>query len=215
MENIVHWFEQYSYFVLFFGLIADFVLPFPAEAVMAYAGYLSSVDTMHWLPSMLLAFLGTSTAITASYGIGYAAGVPFIERYGKWLFLKPSMVDRTKKWFDKYGNKLLLISFFIPAGRQFSGYFAGIIRIPFRTFALYSYTGALLWVIVYVGIGYLLGPHWQDILDKLKHYSGIIAVATVGIGGAWAAVRRIRSKRISHASEYGKQPDKSSRPADS
>lgn len=204
MEHIEDWFDHYGYLVLFLGLIADFVLPFPAEPVMAYAGYLSSVHVMHWFPSMLVAFLGASIAVTISYFIGYALGMPFIERYGKWLFLKPAMVDKTGKWFDKYGYKLLLISFFIPAGRQFSGYFAGILRIPFRNFVFYSYTGALLWAVAYVGLGFLLGSHWNEVLALVKTYCGVVGIAAAVIAAGWLVIRKLPKK-----------PGKVNRPVDS
>lgn len=192
MPPIEHWFEQFGYFVLFIGLIVDFVLPFPAEPVMAYAGYLSYMGSMQWLYSVLVSFLGATVAITASYGIGYWAGMPFIKRYGKWLMLNPRRMDKVKQWFDRYGNKLLLISFFIPAGRQFSGYFAGIVRIPFRSFALYSYTSAFLWVVVYVGVGHLVGPHWKDVLHTVKSYAGLIALGGCLLVAAYMLIRRIR-----------------------
>ncbi|UVI32017.1 DedA family protein [Paenibacillus spongiae] len=191
MPPIEHWFEQFGYFVLFVGLIVDFILPFPAEPVMAYAGYLSYTGSMHLLSSVFVSFLGTSVAITISYGIGYWAGMPFIERYGKWLMLNPGRIGKLRRWFDSYGYKLLLVSFFIPAGRQFSGYLAGIVRIPFRSFAIYSYSGALMWVFVYVGVGHLVGPHWQNVLHTVKSYAGLIVLGICLLVAAIILIRRI------------------------
>ncbi|WP_225999857.1 DedA family protein [Paenibacillus sp. BJ-4] len=57
--------------------------------------------------------------------IGYKAGMPVIERYGRWLFLKQELVEKTRRYYDKYGDRLLLVSFFIPGVRQFIGYFFG------------------------------------------------------------------------------------------
>ncbi|MGS5019795.1 DedA family protein [Paenibacillus sp. JJ1683] len=57
--------------------------------------------------------------------IGYKAGMHVIERYGHWLFLKQELVEKTHRYYDKYGGPLLLVSFFIPGVRQFIGYFIG------------------------------------------------------------------------------------------
>lgn len=65
---------------------------------------------------------------------------------------------------------MLLISFFVPGVRQFFGYFVGIIRIPFRTFALYAYTGAALWVAAFVSIGFVFGEQWQVAIDLVEKY---------------------------------------------
>lgn len=178
VEYIEHLFAQYGYFVLFIGLTLEFIaLPFPGETTMTYAGYLSYQGIIHWLPAIILSFLGTTFGMTLTYWIGYKAGMPFIHRYGKWLFLSEHKVEKTNHWFNKYGKKLLFIGYFIPGVRHFTGYFSGIIRIPFRTFALYAYSGACFWVIFFIGLGYICGPYWESVFELIVGYAWKIAVA--------------------------------------
>ncbi|MBP1990620.1 DedA family protein [Paenibacillus eucommiae] len=180
MAFIESLFEQYGYLVLLIGLPLDFIaLPIPGQTTLTYTGYLSYKGVLEWLPAVGVAFSGSIIGITTTYLIGSKLGMPFIERYGKWLFLKPAYLDKTRHWYGKYGNRMLFISFFIPGVRQFFGYFVGIIRVPFRTFALYAYTGAAFWVLVFVGIGYVFGEQWQFVFGLVEEY---IKYIFIGLG---------------------------------
>ncbi|XEC94200.1 DedA family protein [Paenibacillus tarimensis] len=172
MDNkLEQWFEQYGYYVLLIGLIFDFMaIPFPAQTALLYAGYLSYTGTLS-LPSIIwLSSIGSATGLTVTYLIGYRAGAPFVRRYGKWVFLNRHNLDVTKRWFDKYGNIILLLSCFVPGFRQVIGYFSGMIRIPYKTFALYMYSGTVMWVSVYASLGYLFGPQWKAIIKGIRPY---------------------------------------------
>lgn len=165
-------FAQYGYLVLLLGLPLDVIaLPIPpGNTTMTYTGYLSYKGMLRWAPAMLSAWVGSIIGMTITYWIGYKLGTPIIERFGKLLFLKPHHLDKTRSYYEKFGNKLLLVSFFLPGIRQFIFYFVGIIRIPFRLFALYAFTGSALWVVVFFGIGYLFGDQWQAIFMWVEHF---------------------------------------------
>lgn len=174
-------FESHGYSVLFFGLLLEFIaLPFPGETTMAYAGFLSYAGKLNFPVLIAVAFLGTTIGMTITYFIGLKAGLPFIQRYGKWVLLSPAKLMKTQRWFEKYGSTLIFIGYFIPGVRHFTGYFAGIIALPFRKFAWYAYSGALFWVVLFLGIGRIFGPQWMGMFHLLETYAvRIIAVAAV------------------------------------
>lgn len=178
IEIVEDLFKQYGYFVLLFGLPLDFiVLPIPpGNSTLTYTGYLSYKGILEEVPAVVLALAGAYIGVSITYFIGYKLGMPLIERYGKFLFLKPSMVEKTRQYYDKYGNKLLFFSFFIPGIRQFIGYFVGIIRVPYRTFVLYAFSGAGLWVITFFAIGYLFGDQWQVVFRLVEEYLKIFFI---------------------------------------
>lgn len=181
LEKIQHLFGSYGYSVLFFGLLLEFIaLPFPGETTMAYAGYLSYKGQLDFGILAILAFLGTTIGMTITYFIGAKAGLPFIVRYGKWFLFKQDKLDKTQKWFAKYGNVLIFIGYFIPGVRHFTGYFAGIAAVPFRKFALYAYSGALFWVVLFLGIGKVFGPQWNAVFHLAHQYAAYI-VAGIGL----------------------------------
>lgn len=165
-------FANYGYNVLFFGLLLEFVaLPFPGETTMAFAGFLSYTGRLDFLTLVVVAFAGTTAGMTITYFIGLKAGLPFIQRYGKWFLFSPAKLDKTQRWFERYGSFLISIGYFIPGVRHFTGYFAGIIALPFRKFALYAYGGALIWVILFLGIGKVFGPQWMGIFHLFELYA--------------------------------------------
>lgn len=180
MQHIEQLFHDYGYYVLFFGLILEFIaLPFPGETTMAYAGYLSYQGQLGWLLLMIVAFAGTTIGMTITYVIGHYVGIPFVRKYGKWVLLSPDKIEKTERWFGKCGNGLIFIGYFIPGVRHLTGYFAGIIRIPFGKFATYAYSGALFWVIFFIGLGKIFGPQWDIAFKSAEHYLKYIVVAVV------------------------------------
>jgi len=182
MHHIEQLFHEYGYFVLFFGLLLEFIaLPFPGETTMAFAGYLSYMGKLNWMILIIVAFLGTTIGMTITYFVGHAVGMPFIRKYGKWFFLSTAKIEKTEKWFGKYGNGLIFIGYFIPGVRHFTGYFAGIIRLPFRKFAIYAYTGALFWVIVFIWLGKFFGPQWNRIFKLVEHNAVYVAIGVIVI----------------------------------
>lgn len=172
IDMIERLFGQYGYFVLLLGLPLDFIaspIP-PGNSTLTYTGYLAFRGVLGTLPAFLAALTGAIAGVTITYWIGYKLGMPLIEKYGKWLLIKPTMVQKTRHYYDKYGDKLLLVCFFIPGIRQFVGYFIGIIRVPYKTVALYAYTGTSLWVAVFFMLGFGFGEQWQQVFGVVERY---------------------------------------------
>ena len=119
--------------------------------------------------NLLLACVALSVAAfagnVAGYEIGRAAGTPLYERDGR--FLRKKYFDQTTAFFDKYGNKALVIGRFVPIVRTFITVVAGASRMPRRRFFLWSLVGALLWVWSITLLGYFLGEAFPVLQDKL------------------------------------------------
>lgn len=153
---------------------------------MAFAGFLSYTGRLDFITLILVAFAGTTAGMTLTYFVGLKAGMPFIQRYGKWLlFSLPSWIKR------KNGSRNTAVSLF-PSDILFQAfvtllyYFAGIVALPFRKFALYAYSGALFWVVLFLGIGRVFGPQWMGIFHLFELYalwiiSGGVAIAALVI----------------------------------
>lgn len=183
IEIVEHLFVQYGYLVLLLGLPLDFIaLPIPpGNSTLTYTGYLSYKGLLHGGIAFASAYFGAILGFTITYLIGYRLGQPLIERYGKWLFLKPSHVEKTRRYYEKYGERLLIVGFFLPGIRQFIGYFMGIIRVPFRRVMLYAYTGLAIWVAAFFTIGYYFGEQWQYIFMLVERYLKYLAIGLASI----------------------------------
>lgn len=163
-------FDQYGYYVLLIGLPLDFIaLPIPpGNSTLTYTGYLVYLGLLEWLPAYLLALTGACLGVTITYAIGYRFGSPLVDRFGRWLFIHPEFLEKTRKRYDRYGDKLLLFVFFVPGVRQFIGYFIGIIRLPYRTVATYAYGGTALWVTTFFFIGFIFGEQWKQVFNIVE-----------------------------------------------
>lgn len=84
------------------------------EPTLAYAGFLAHKGDLSLPILIILSFIGTSVGMTIQYFLGNKLGMPFIQKYGKYVFLTQRKIDLTRMWFDKYGYFLiLLVSLFL------------------------------------------------------------------------------------------------------
>jgi len=197
MHTFMEWYHQYSHLVLFLGLLLEYVfLPFPGEFVMGYSGYMAFLGEMNYLVCLLLAFSGTAIGSTITYFVGYKLGLPFFDKFGRKVFITPEKILATSKWIAKYGgNRAFSIAYFIPGVRHFTGYFAGVVRIPFRAYATYAYAGSFIWVFLYVSLGRLLGSRWEAWSHKITNFILYLIIGAGVLLGIFLLVRWILSKK--------------------
>lgn len=179
MEFLKNLLEHYGYWlILLFLLLEMLALPLPGEMMMGYIGLFVFEQKLNWFFSIASASLGTSIGVTLSYWIGYRLGRPFIVRHGKVIHFTEERLNRMALWFEKYGDKLLLIAYFIPGVRHITGYFCGVTRMPFRSYAVYAYTGAVLWASLFISLGKLLGPKWEQYHSTVNRYMLIFGIVS-------------------------------------
>jgi membrane protein DedA with SNARE-associated domain len=205
MEWMGTLFEQYGYLVLFLGLFAEsLALPFPGELAMAISGHMNNLGSFSIPYIIFYSYFGAIVGTTFTYYLGYKLGTPFFEKYGRYFFLSQVRLVKITEWFDKYGDKLILVSYFIPGLRHFTGYVSGILRVRLRTFFFYNYIGGFLWVLTYVMIGKVFGQNIEKLLHIIYQYSVttmIILIIGVVIGylikqNKIAIVNWIRTKSV-------------------
>ncbi|MDR6999219.1 VTT domain-containing protein [Neobacillus niacini] len=171
MSHLITLFEQHSYLILFIGIFLELMaLPISGEFLMSYAGYFVFQGKMNYILALLTVFLAGGAGITATYWIGRAGGYKLIERYGKYIHLGPERYKKTAAWFERSGSKLLVIAYFIPGIRHFTGYISGISRMPFRKFFIPAYIGSFLWGLCFITLGKVLGPRWQVFHQAASKY---------------------------------------------
>jgi len=196
MEPILQWVTEYGYAALFSLLVLGIVgLPVPDEALLVFSGYLVYKGRLLAIPTALAAFCGTACGISLSYLIGHAIGLPAIHRYGKYVHLTAERLEGVHRWFERVGDWLLAIGYFIPGVRHFTAIVAGASGLEFRKFAAFAYSGAAVWVTVFVGAGYLLGEKWHTVVEVSSRYSVVIVLLVfllACISGLVAYLRRSR-----------------------
>jgi membrane protein DedA with SNARE-associated domain len=198
--------NDYGYLVLFLSLtLGIMAIPIPVEALLGYAGLMSFQGNISWVGSILSAASGCTLGMIMAYGIGFRLGMPFFEKYGPRFHLGPERLNSTSLWFKKYGNKLLIVAFFIPGVRHITGYFSGVTRLPIKIFSLYSSIGSVIWVSTFILLGKMLGPRWNVFQELIKKYLviGSIILATVLI--VVFLLKKYKNEIIQLGTKFGKK----------
>jgi membrane protein DedA with SNARE-associated domain len=168
--------------------IESAMIPLPSELVLPYAGFLISDPSQlepitrarwdFWIV-VIVATLGNTAGSLIGYAIGAWGGRPFLERWGKYLLIRPHEIEIADRFFQKYGSATAFFSRLLPIVRTFISFPAGVARMPLPKFILYSTLGAIPWSIALVGAGVQLGGRWEDIRHALQPFDLAIAVIAV------------------------------------
>jgi membrane protein DedA with SNARE-associated domain len=168
--------------------IESAMVPLPSELILPYAGFLvsdpSQVEPLtggawnYWIV-VVVATIGNTIGSLVGYAIGAWGGRPFLERYGKYLLIRPHEIELADQFFQKYGAATAFFSRLLPIVRTFISFPAGVARMPVLTFIVYSTAGAFLWSMLLVFAGVQLGANWVQIRHALQPFDLAIAVAGV------------------------------------
>jgi membrane protein DedA with SNARE-associated domain len=163
IETLQHWIDLYGYAALFFGLVFGIIgLPVPDESLLALFGYLVSTGRFQFALTYVVACLGSLTGITLSYWIGRSGGYRLIHKYGPRVHLTEERLQRVHGWFDRIGKWALTVGYFIPGVRHFTALVAGASELQYPAFALFAYSGGLIWSLTFISLGYYLGGAWSQ-----------------------------------------------------
>jgi membrane protein DedA with SNARE-associated domain len=159
-QAAVQWITDYGYFGIFFLLILGILgLPVPDEWLLVISGYLAFKNVLGFLPTVIVAVLGSAFGLTMSYVLGRTSGGFLIRRYGHWLSIDDEKIQKTQHWFHNLGRWILVLGPFVPGVRNLMGYVAGAAKLRLHVFARFAYVGALISSVSFVTFGYLVGRH--------------------------------------------------------
>ncbi|SDY68132.1 DedA family protein [Thermoactinomyces sp. DSM 45892] len=178
--------QHYGYIGIFLFLVLGIVgLPLPDEIMMTFLGYLTTTGKLNLSLTFLSALAGSASGITISYILGSRFGYPFLKKYGPRIFITRRRLIFAQLMFRKYGNWLLFVGYFIPGVRHVTAYLAGISGMRFTRFALFAYTGAIVWCTTFIGMGHILGKNWEAAFNYLHKYSQEALFIVIPIALIW------------------------------
>ena len=155
MPDILHLLLKMGPFFLFFALVLGIVgLPIPDELLLVGAGYLVAHGKLDLISTLSAAILGSIVGITISYFLGRLIGFILIKKYGKVLNIDHEKIETAQRWFTTIGKWILMVGYFIPFFRHILGFVAGVMKLDFRHFALYAYSGAVIWSVGFFSVGF-------------------------------------------------------------
>jgi membrane protein DedA with SNARE-associated domain len=196
---------RYGYLAIFVLMVLESAcIPIPSEVTMLFGGALAStafVGEGQELSLFWVAMAGTAGNVVGSwlaYGAGALGGRPLVDRFGRYFLIRPHEVDRAHVWFERHGDAAVFFSRLLPVVRTFISVPAGVARMNFAKFTLYTVLGCLPWTFALAWVGYLLGENWIAAEKVLRPLAWLIALVILA-GGAWWVSRRWRQVREEYA----------------
>lgn len=175
-ETFHLWLLNYGPFAIF-GLLAVGIiaLPVPEESLMLLAGIMIGKGLLHPFYTVLAAYCGSLCGITVSYFLGRSSDNYLVKRFGKTFGLTEERMAKFHTWFEKFGKWALFFGYFVPGVRHFTGFSAGLSGLPYKSFALFAYTGAIVWASTFLSIGYFFGEYAHFFLEILEEHVDTVA----------------------------------------
>lgn len=170
-STVLAWITQYGNITLFFLLALGILgLPIPEDSLIMLSGVLIAKGKFALFPTLCFALAGSICGITLSYVIGRVLGYYLLYSYGHWFGITHAKVKQMHNWFERLGKWVLPVGYFLPGVRHITGFIAGSARLGYRTFALFAYSGAVLWLATLLSLGYFLGNQWKRVLAIIENY---------------------------------------------
>jgi membrane protein DedA with SNARE-associated domain len=174
--------------VVFLMAIESACIPLPSEVIMPFAGTLTATLVINGVTQaarfnlVLVGLAGAFGCLVGSvvaYWVGVWGGRPFIERYGKYVLLSKHDLDTADRFFTKYGQAAIFISRLLPIVRTFISLPAGISRMNFARFCVYTFLGSVPWCIALAWVGRIMGQNWKSIEVYWRKFDIVIGILIV------------------------------------
>lgn len=174
--------------------IESMCIPLPSEIIMPFAGYLVYQGQFTLLGVSLAGAIGCVVGSVLAYWAGIYGGRKFIEKYGKYFLITKHDLDIADRFFEKYGASAVFFSRMLPVVRTFISLPAGIAKMNFTKFVIYSFVGSLPWCWLLAYIGQKLGSEW-DTLGVYFHKLDIAIGVCIFVGLVWFVRRHLNLKK--------------------
>jgi membrane protein DedA with SNARE-associated domain len=207
LDGLVDWVTSVVESLGYWGVAALVALenlfpPIPSEVILPLAGFVSVEGEASVVGMVIAATVGSMVGAYALYGISAAIGPVrlrgLVVRHGKWFGLDEGDLDKSEEWFDRRAATAVLVCRCIPLMRSLISIPAGLRRMPLVPFTLYTLLGSLIWNVLLIGAGYLLGEQWHQVEQPLEFLQKVV-LAAIALGVAWFVWRRIVRPKLRRA----------------
>jgi membrane protein DedA with SNARE-associated domain len=174
-------------------LLESACIPVPSEATMLFAGFNVSRGEYSLFAATAVGTLANLVGSWIAYAIGYYGRIDVLEKHGRKLHIKPSHLAWADRWFERHGDATVFFTRMLPIVRTFISLPAGVARMPFWRFSLFTVAGCVPWVFMLTFIGQQVGARWEDWKDSL-HYIDYAVAAAIVLGIVYLVVKQRRAK---------------------
>ena len=170
-------------------LLESACIPIPSEATMLFAGFNVSNGEYSLFAITAVGSIANLVGSWLAYAVGYYGRLELVERHGNKLHIKKSHLDWADRWFERYGSATVFFTRMLPIIRTVISLPAGVARMPFWRFTIYTLAGCVPWVFALGLIGREVGANWEDWKDSLHYFDYAVAAAIV-LGIVYLVIRR-------------------------
>ncbi len=204
-DTVTNALAEYGYLAIFvLMLLESACIPIPSEVTMLFGGALTTAafagagNELTMVGVVAAGTIGNLIGSWLAYWAGDYGGRPMIDRYGRYLLIRPHEVDRAHEWFEKRGEATVFVSRLLPVVRTFISLPAGVAEMPFWRFTIYTLLGCLPWCLALALLGAALGDQWIVAEEYIREFAWVIAGIIVIVGVVFVT-RRWKSVRADYA----------------
>lgn len=186
MENfILDMMNQFGYLGVFLLIAIENIFPpIPSEVILLFGGFMTTYTSLNIFGMSIASTLGSLIGAIVLYLIGKFFNKERLKaivssKVGKILRLKNEDIDKADNWFETKGNKTVFFCRFIPIVRSLISIPAGMSEMAMGKFLVYTITGSLIWNVVLIVMGSIVGENWTSILEIFDTYSHIVLILLI------------------------------------
>ncbi len=160
-------------------------IPFPSELIMPLAGWMlikeKSLTAVYTLVAGFYGALGNTIGSAIAYAVGIWGGRPFLKKYGRYILISQRDLSLADRWFAKRGDWSIFASRLLPVVRTFISLPAGIARMHFIKFLIYTFLGSFIWSAGLAYGGFMLGEHWEKLRAVMRPFDPFIIAVILAL----------------------------------
>src|SRR5215469_1667335 len=208
LQNVLNNFGYAA--VVFFIMVESSGIPFPGETMLLLASFYAAISHQLQIPLVIAcAAFGAIIGDNIGYLFGRTGGRVFVERYGKYVFIKPEHLALAEVYFARHGNKTVFFGRFFALLRAWAAFLAGVNHMNWRTFLIYNATGGVVWATIYGTLGFIAGRFFHDNFAQVERLasalgwfgSAVLLFAVLAI----VFIIRLRRHRLTQISNQAKE----------
>lgn len=191
--------------LIVFGFVEACCIPIPSEVTFGFAGVFAFQTHKSLALVIIVGSLAELAGSYASYYVGRAGGRPLVRRFGKYVLVAESDVNRVERFLEGRGAWAILVGRMLPFVRAVVSIVAGLVRVPPLKFGVLSAIGTVFYAVILSLIGYNVGSAWTKVNHGLSDatYAIVAVVVIVVVAAFFLRLRQYRREQAAHGGEGG------------